>query len=356
MFPEPAACTGHAAESSGSPPREVATSVFEPQIANGRHDFGELSSGEWRRLACVLCKLRPHRWPIFLPFWAATFPSSAAGLKPSLCHFIGILAAFGAARAAGCDRKYFAVSGGREFPHCGKGGKSTSKVHRTKTFNFSHIFKPLPRQVFPDRSGSCSGFGNLAPGSTFLGKIFSILSYFYFHIFKASSKNKCLMKKLISFILAISIFSSCETEKNADSQLAVTEPYIEHVYIPLTDAQISGLYDVLTHAQTRSVVFVSSLDEFRTYLNSSLVAVYFGASWCGPCRMYRPIFFKVSDRYTVSTCRFLEVDVDSSPDIVNIFGIMTIPTTIIIKDGKEVARAIGALQESTLVNLINNYI
>ena len=123
------------------------------------------------------------------------------------------------------------------------------------------------------------------------------------------------MKKIISFIMVISIFSSCKIEKNADSQLTTTESNIEHVCIPLTDAQIIGLYNTLTTVQTRAVVLVSSLEEFKSYLNTSLVAVCFTATWSGPCKMYKPIYHKVSEKYTASVCRFLEVDVDESPEL-----------------------------------------
>ena len=165
------------------------------------------------------------------------------------------------------------------------------------------------------------------------------------------------MKKIIFLFSAILVFSSCQVEKQTEIQLSeTTEPVIECIPKSLTDAQIRCLYNVVTSIQTRAVILVDDLTEFRTYLNSSVVAVYFGASWCGPCKMYRPIYFKVSDNYTAKTCRFLEVDTDSSPDIASAFEIRSIPTTIIIKDGQEVARATGVLQESALVNLINNYI
>lgn len=95
--------------------------------------------------------------------------------------------------------------------------------------------------------------------------------------------------------MVISIFSSCKIEKNADSQLTTTESNIEHVCIPLTDAQIIGLYNTLTTVQTRAVVLVSSLEEFKSYLNTSLVAVCFTATWSGPCKMYKPIYHKVSE-------------------------------------------------------------
>ena len=143
------------------------------------------------------------------------------------------------------------------------------------------------------------------------------------------------MKKIISFIMVISIFSSCKIEKNADSQLTTTESNIEHVCIPLTDAQIIGLYNTLTTVQTRAVVLVSSLEEFKSYLNTSLVAVCFTATWSGPCKMYKPIYHKVSEKYTASVCRFLEVDVDESPELAELFNVVKVPTTIFFGRGGE---------------------
>lgn len=84
-----------------------------------------------------------------------------------------------------------------------------------------------------------------------------------------------LYEKIISFIMVISIFSSCKIEKNADSQLTTTESNIEHVCIPLTDAQIIGLYNTLTTVQTRAVVLVSSLEEFKSYLNTSGCCLFY---------------------------------------------------------------------------------
>ena len=45
--------------------------------------------------------------------------------------------------------------------------------------------------------------------------------------------------------------------------------------------------------------------------------------------MYKPIYHKVSEKYTASVCRFLEVDVDESPELAELFNVAKIPTTII---------------------------
>ena len=164
-----------------------------------------------------------------------------------------------------------------------------------------------------------------------------------------------LYEKNYFFCRACLAARSRKIEKNADSQLTTTESNIEHVCIPLTDAQIIGLYNTLTTVQTRAVVLVSSLEEFKSYLNTSLVAVCFTATWSGPCKMYKPIYHKVSEKYTASVCRFLEVDVDESPELAELFNVVKVPTTIIIKNGEVVAQALGILTEAALTELIESY-
>ena len=115
------------------------------------------------------------------------------------------------------------------------------------------------------------------------------------------------------------------------------------------------MYNTLTTVQTRAVVLVSSLEEFKSYLNTSLVAVCFTATWSGPCKMYKPIYHKVPEKYTASVCRFLEVDVDESPELAELFNVAKIPTTIIIKNGEVVATFVEILSEKALTELIESY-
>jgi len=81
------------------------------------------------------------------------------------------------------------------------------------------------------------------------------------------------------------------------------------------------------------------------------VVVDFWAEWCPPCRFLGPIFEKVSERFA-GKVEFVKVDVDAAPDIAARFGIHAIPTLILLKDGKEIARQEGALPEEVLVEWI----
>lgn len=70
--------------------------------------------------------------------------------------------------------------------------------------------------------------------------------------------------------------------------------------------------------------------------------------------MYKPIYHKVSEKYTASVCRFLEVDVDESPELAELFNVAKIPTTI-IKNGEVVATFVEILSEKALTELIESY-
>ena len=71
--------------------------------------------------------------------------------------------------------------------------------------------------------------------------------------------------------------------------------------------------------------------------------------------MYKPIYHKVSEKYTASVCRFLEVDVDESPELAELFNVAKIPTTIKIKNGEVVATFVEILSEKALTELIESY-
>jgi len=74
--------------------------------------------------------------------------------------------------------------------------------------------------------------------------------------------------------------------------------------------------------------------------------LYFSATWCGPCKNFKPIMEQVSRELPV---RF--VDVDSNPQLVAEYGVRSVPTVIFLKDGQTVDKKAGVLTEAQIKNL-----
>lgn len=82
------------------------------------------------------------------------------------------------------------------------------------------------------------------------------------------------------------------------------------------------------------------------------VLVDFWAEWCGPCRMIAPIIEKLSTEYD-GKALIGKVDVDNNPEVAMRYGIRSIPTVLILKDGKEVKRHVGYTTQANLAQLID---
>lgn len=90
----------------------------------------------------------------------------------------------------------------------------------------------------------------------------------------------------------------------------------------------------------------ATFDDLLT--NDLPVVIDFWAPWCGPCRMLSPLVDELademSDRIVVAKC-----NVDENQDLAMQYGVMSIPTLVMLKDGKEAMRTVGAIPKPKLV-------
>ena len=80
------------------------------------------------------------------------------------------------------------------------------------------------------------------------------------------------------------------------------------------------------------------------------VLIDFWASWCGPCRMVSPLVDELAEEHP--EYKFCKVNVDEEEPLAIKFGIMSIPTLIVFKNGTEAAKQIGALPKEAILQLL----
>lgn len=84
--------------------------------------------------------------------------------------------------------------------------------------------------------------------------------------------------------------------------------------------------------------------------SNQTVLVDFFANWCGPCKMLSPIIEQLSDE--IKDVKFVKIDIDLAPALAREYEIMSIPTLIVIKDGKEQKRSVGLIDKFEILELL----
>jgi len=97
-------------------------------------------------------------------------------------------------------------------------------------------------------------------------------------------------------------------------------------------------------------VEIINSDNFDDFVKEGNIIIDFYADWCGPCQMMKPHFEKASD--SIEDVKFGKVDVDKNQEIAQRFQIMSIPTTILFKNGEQVDRRSGALGEGDIKEVV----
>lgn len=103
------------------------------------------------------------------------------------------------------------------------------------------------------------------------------------------------------------------------------------------------------------MLFTDDNFEKEVLNESGVVFVDFFASWCGPCKMLMPVVDELAEEYE-GKCKIGKVDVDENQSIAGKFGVQSIPTMIIFKNGKEVDRLVGFQSKEALKEKLDSFI
>ncbi len=94
---------------------------------------------------------------------------------------------------------------------------------------------------------------------------------------------------------------------------------------------------------------------FSSETNEGIVLVDFWAPWCGPCKMIAPVLEEL-DTDMGDKVKIVKVDVDENQETAGKFGVMSIPTLLVLKDGEVVDKAVGYQPKEALAEVLNKHI
>ncbi|SDD41188.1 thioredoxin 1 [Terribacillus halophilus] len=93
---------------------------------------------------------------------------------------------------------------------------------------------------------------------------------------------------------------------------------------------------------------------FNTETSQGLVLADFWATWCGPCKMIAPVLEEIDGEMS-DKVKIVKLDVDENQATAGKFGVMSIPTLLLFKDGEVVDQVIGYQPKEALVELVNKH-
>ncbi|OHD10465.1 MAG: thioredoxin [Spirochaetes bacterium GWD1_27_9] len=106
---------------------------------------------------------------------------------------------------------------------------------------------------------------------------------------------------------------------------------------------------------SNEIIIDDSNFETEVLKSDKPVLVDFWAAWCAPCRMLGPIVEDVANEYS-GKVKIGKCNVDDNQETASKYGIMSIPTILIFKDGKVVNQSIGVISKENVINLFRKYI
>lgn len=105
---------------------------------------------------------------------------------------------------------------------------------------------------------------------------------------------------------------------------------------------------------SKNVVVVNDANFENEVLQSDKpVLVDFTATWCGPCKMLSPIVDKLADEFA-GTYKVAKLDIDQSSSTAKKYGVKSVPTVMVFKNGQKVVQHVGVTQRDKLVSLLQS--
>ena len=95
------------------------------------------------------------------------------------------------------------------------------------------------------------------------------------------------------------------------------------------------------------IIHLENEKNFKELIKSNKILVDFFANWCGPCKMLASVLEKAE-----SGVKVIKVDTDEYEDLAREYGVMSIPTLVLLENGKEVKRNIGFIDKNKLEDFL----
>ena len=95
-------------------------------------------------------------------------------------------------------------------------------------------------------------------------------------------------------------------------------------------------------------------NKFEEVKNEKIALIDFSATWCGPCKRLAPVLEEVSEE--INDVKFYNIDIDECPTLAKSFNVYSIPTLLILKDGKAVDTMIGFQPKVNILTFIKDNI
>ena len=126
------------------------------------------------------------------------------------------------------------------------------------------------------------------------------------------------------------------------------------IFIILFAALTIGLFSCKSGSSDKNITTLTT-NNFADETGKGVVMVDFWATWCMPCKAMAPVIDEIATQ-TIGKVKVGKVDIDQNGPLANQFGIQSIPTVLIFRDGVLVETFVGVQSKAALVNALSKYV